>query len=97
VYGPYAYPQLTVVHRIETGGTEFPMLLMNGSPSFGLVLHEGGHVYSYGVLANDEWRAAWMDEGLTSYQSAWAQRLTPQDRDAPRRRRRPTATSSRSS
>lgn len=80
VYGPYAYPQLTVIHRIEGGGTEFPMLLGNGSPSLGLILHEGGHVWSYGILANNEWRSGWMDEGLTSYQTAWAQGLTPQER-----------------
>ena len=79
IYGPYAYPQITTLHRIESGGTEFPMLMMNGSPSAGLVLHEGGHIYSYGILANNEWRSGWMDEGLTSYQTAWAQRLTPQD------------------
>jgi hypothetical protein len=72
VYGPYAYPQMTVLHRLETGGTEFPMLQMNGSPSQELVLHEGGHVYSYGILANNEWQSGWMDEGLTSYQTSWA-------------------------
>lgn len=80
IYGPYAYPQMTVLHRIEGGGTEFPMMQMNGSPSQGLILHEGGHVFSYGILANNEWRSGWMDEGLTSYQSSWFARATPQDR-----------------
>jgi len=80
IYGPYAYPQMTVLHRIEGGGTEFPMLQMNGSPSQGLILHEGGHVYTHGILANNEWRSGWMDEGLTSYQTEWAQRLTPHER-----------------
>lgn len=82
IYGPYAYPQMTVLHRIEGGGTEFPMMQMNGSPSQGLILHEGGHVFTYGILANNEWRSGWMDEGLTSYQSAWFARATPQDRTA---------------
>jgi hypothetical protein len=72
VYGPYGYPQMTVLHRLEGGGTEFPMMQMNGSPSQGLNLHEGGHIYSYGLLANNEWQSGWMDEGLTSYQTAWA-------------------------
>jgi hypothetical protein len=89
LYGPYAYPQITNLHRIDGGGTEFPMVVMNGSPSYGLILHEFGHVFTYGIVANNEWRSGWMDEGLTEYQSRWAQKLTPQDntdipRDLPR-------------
>ena len=80
VYGKYGYPQMTNLHRIESGGTEFPMMMMNGSASQGLILHEGGHIYSYGMLANNEWRSGWMDEGLTEYQTEWAQGLTPHDR-----------------
>jgi len=80
IYGPYAYPQMTVLHRLDGGGTEFPMMQMNGSSSQGLILHEGGHVFTYGILANNEWRNGWMDEGLTSYQTDWAQGLTPQER-----------------
>jgi hypothetical protein len=79
LYGPYAYPQITNLHRIDGGGTEFPMVIMNGSPSYGLILHELGHVYTYGILANNEWASGWMDEGLTDYQTYWAQRLAPQD------------------
>ncbi|HEX2717994.1 MAG TPA: M1 family metallopeptidase, partial [Gemmatimonadaceae bacterium] len=82
IYGPFAWPQLTNLHRLESGGTEFPMLVMNGSPSQGLILHEAGHQYSYGILANNEWRSGWMDEGLSDYQTAWAQGLVAQDRPA---------------
>ena len=74
VYGPYGYPQMTVLHRIESGGTEFPMMQMNGGPQQSLILHEGGHIFSYGLLANNEWQRGWMDEGLTSYQTSWAGR-----------------------
>ena len=80
VYGDYAYAQLTNLHRLDGGGTEFPMMIMDGSASQGLILHEAGHVYTYGILANNEWRSGWMDEGLTSYQTSWATGNTPQDR-----------------
>ncbi len=80
IWGPYAYPQLSNVHRLDPGGTEFPMMIMDGSASQGLILHESGHVFTYGILANNEWRSGWMDEGLTDYQTDWAQRLTPQER-----------------
>ncbi|HEX8945234.1 MAG TPA: M1 family metallopeptidase [Gemmatimonadaceae bacterium] len=80
IWGPYAYPQATNVHRLDPGGTEFPMMIMNGSASQGLILHELGHVFTYGILGNNEWRSGWMDEGLTSYQTDWAQKLTPQER-----------------
>ena len=80
VYGPYVYPQMANVHRVDGGGTEFPMMMMNGSASQGLILHEGGHIFTFGILANNEWRSGWMDEGLTSYQTSWAEGATPQDR-----------------
>jgi len=82
LYGPYAYPQMTAVHRLDTGGTEFPMMVHNGSPSFPLMLHEAGHIFTYGILANNEWRSGWLDEGLTSYQTAWRLGSTPQERAA---------------
>lgn len=68
LYGDYPYPQITVVKRIDASGTEFPMLLMNGEASVGLTVHELGHVFTYGILANNEWQSGWMDEGLSSYQ-----------------------------
>ncbi|HEY9514980.1 MAG TPA: M1 family metallopeptidase [Gemmatimonadaceae bacterium] len=81
IYGPYAYPQATGAQRLDGGATEFPMMVMYGPRiSDGLVLHEMGHIYSYGFLANNEWRSGWMDEGLTSYQSEWAQNLTLPER-----------------
>ena len=83
IYGPYAYPQATGLQRLDGGATEFPMMVMYGARiSQGLVLHEMGHIYSYGFLANNEWRSGWMDEGLTSYQTEWAQNLTLPERAA---------------
>jgi hypothetical protein len=80
VYGPYGYPQVTNLHRLDGGGTEFPMMMMNGSAGDELIHHEFGHIFTYGILANNEWRSGWMDEGLTSYQTSWALGEVPQAR-----------------
>src|SRR5882672_10138674 len=71
LYGKFAWPQLTNVHRIEGGGTEFPMMVMDGSAGLGLIVHEVGHNYTMGILANNEWREGWLDEGFTSFQTGW--------------------------
>ncbi|MDX2191706.1 MAG: M1 family metallopeptidase [Gemmatimonadales bacterium] len=71
LFGPFAWPQLTNVHRIEGGGTEFPMMIHDGSADQGLIVHELGHNYVMGILANNEWREGWLDEGFTSFQATW--------------------------
>ena len=71
LYGPFGWPQITNVHRIEGGGTEFPMMVHDGSADQGLIVHEVGHNYTMGLLANNEWREGWLDEGFTSFQTTW--------------------------
>jgi len=71
IFGDFAWPQLTNVHRIEGGGTEFPMMIMDGSASQGLIMHETAHNYTMGVLANNEWRQGWLDEGFASFLTSW--------------------------
>lgn len=71
IFGPFAWPQLTNVHRIEGGGTEFPMMIMDGSASQGLIVHETAHQYVHGMLANNEWRQGWLDEGFASFLTSW--------------------------
>jgi aminopeptidase N len=69
--GSTRWPQITNLHRIEGGGTEFPMVIMDGSAGLGLIVHELGHNYTMGILANNEWREGWLDEGFTSFQTGW--------------------------
>lgn len=69
-FGPFAWPQISNIHRIDGGGTEFPMMIHNGSASQGLIVHELGHNYVMGILANNEWREGWLDEGFTSFQTS---------------------------
>jgi hypothetical protein len=71
LFGPYPWPQLTNLHRLEGGGTEFPMVLMDGSASQGLITHEGAHQYAHGVFGNNEWREGWLDEGMASFLTGW--------------------------
>ncbi len=71
LFGPFAWPQLTNVHRIEGGGTEFPMMVHDGSAGLDLILHEVGHNYLMGILASNEWKEGFLDEGFTSFQTTW--------------------------
>ncbi|MGE0556258.1 MAG: M1 family metallopeptidase, partial [Gemmatimonadales bacterium] len=82
LFGPFPWPQITNVHRIEGGGTEFPMMIMDGSPGLGLILHELGHNYLMGILANNEWREGFLDEGFTSFQTSWFFETNPPAADA---------------
>lgn len=72
VLGPYVWPQITNVHRVEGGGgTEFPMMIMDADAGEGLIVHEIAHQWAHGILANNEWRAGWLDEGMASFLGGW--------------------------
>jgi aminopeptidase N len=70
-FGPYVYPQLTNLHRLDGGGTEFPMMVMDGDAGQSLITHEVTHQWLHGILANNEWRQGWLDEGFTSFITSW--------------------------
>lgn len=79
---PYPYPRITVVdppYGGVSGGMEYPMLITAGTswaidkllpgllmPEL-VTVHEFGHQYWYGIVANNEFEEAWLDEGITSY------------------------------
>jgi len=71
---PYPYEQLTVVQApdIDESGMEYPMVtilsfLKNEQNLDHLITHEIGHNWFYGILASNERRHPWMDEGMTSF------------------------------
>jgi hypothetical protein len=83
VLGPYPYDTLTIVDppwgAREAGGMEYPTLITAGtsvsaphsvhSPE-GVVIHEFGHQYFYGLLASNEFEEPYLDEGFNSYMTA---------------------------
>jgi len=78
-YGPYPYKTLTVVDPepgSAAGGMEYPTFITGGTTWWlpnglheveGVVEHEFGHQYWYGMVATNEFEDAWMDEGINSY------------------------------
>ncbi len=79
-FGPYPYRQLTVIdpgpRAGGAGGMEYPMLITVGTTWWmpkGLripeltAIHEFGHQYWYGIVANNEFEEAWLDEGINSF------------------------------
>jgi hypothetical protein len=76
---PYPYPQITVVDPAWTsgaGGMEYPTLLTGGANRFSppvlqspetVTIHESGHQFWYGLVANNEFEEAWLDEGFNRY------------------------------
>lgn len=83
-YGPYPYETVTMVDppfRTGSGGMEYPTLFTAGtgvlrdkrvlSPE-GVIIHEFGHGYWYGLAANNEFEEAWLDEGINTYSTGKA-------------------------
>jgi len=84
-YGAYPYGHITIVDpafQSDSGGMEYPTIFTGGSrwlsprgtndPEY-VVLHEAGHQWWYGMVANNETERAWLDEGLNEYSDSRVQ------------------------
>jgi hypothetical protein len=83
--GPYPWPYLTIVDPPEigkgAGGMEYTTLFTSESsymipscihfPEM-VTIHEFGHAYFMGILANNEFEEPWLDEGVNSF---WEERI----------------------
>ena len=82
-WGAYPYEQVTVVDPAwgarAAGGMEYPTLFTCGTRMFtrpsmhspeSVTVHEAGHQFWYGLVGNNEFEAAWLDEGFNSYTDA---------------------------
>jgi len=70
-FGKYPYKQFSVIQGGD-GGMEYPMAtLITAGRNYGgllsVTVHEAFHNWYYGVLATNESKYPWMDEGFTSY------------------------------
>jgi hypothetical protein len=78
-YGSYPYSTLSIVVPPDNGngagGMEYPTLVTGWGASEEepdlelerVIVHEIGHQFWYGMVANNEFEEAWLDEGFTSY------------------------------
>lgn len=72
-FGQYAWPKIVVADAKD--GMEYPMLTLdNGSyPGHqGLLAHEMGHMWFYGMVGSNETYRAFMDEGFTQFMTVWS-------------------------
>ena len=84
-YGAYPYPTLTIVDpawQSQSEGMEYPTIFTAGTrwlaprqsndPEY-VVIHEAGHQFWYGLVANNEVQHAWLDEGITEFSDSRVQ------------------------
>ncbi len=81
-YGPYPYGHVTIVdpaYGSGAGGMEYPTFFTAGTRLFnpegggspeGVTVHECGHQFWYGIVGNNEFEHAWLDEGFNTFSTA---------------------------
>ncbi len=73
--GPYGYPKMVAADAND--GMEYPMLTLDGGsePGYhGLLVHEIGHNWFYGMVGSNETYRAALDEGFTQFLTSWGLR-----------------------
>ena len=77
LFGKYPYAQLSVVKAdFCFGGMEYPNLVLiaddlaNDETIDYVIVHEIAHQWWYGLVGNNEYSDAWVDEGLTEFSTA---------------------------
>ncbi len=90
-YGPYPYGYVTIVDpawQSRAGGMEYPTLFTAGTRWLApagvmhpeaVTIHEAGHQFWYGLVANNEFDHAWLDEGINTFSTSRliAERFSP--------------------
>ncbi len=72
-FGMYVYHKMIVADAED--GMEYPMLTLDGGsdPDYrGLLAHEVGHNWFFGMVGNNETYRAALDEGFTTFLTAWS-------------------------
>ncbi|HEX7140340.1 MAG TPA: M1 family metallopeptidase [Vicinamibacterales bacterium] len=83
-FGAYPYGHITIVDpafQSGAGGMEYPTLFTAGTRWLApqhvttpeaVTVHEAGHQFWYGIVGNNEFEDAWMDEGFNTFSTARA-------------------------
>ncbi len=64
---PYSLAQVVITPLKAGGGMEYPTITNCGSVDQTTLVHEVGHNWFYGILANNEREHPWMDESINTY------------------------------
>jgi hypothetical protein len=81
-FGAYPYGHITIVdpaYQSGANGMEYPTLFTarsnwlapeHSNDPEDVIVHEAGHQFFYGIVGNNEFEDAWMDEGINTYAEA---------------------------
>lgn len=87
-FGEYPYGHITIIDPAwgsGASGMEYPTLFTCGTRYFnpagggspeGVTVHEAGHQFWYGMVGNNEFEHAWLDEGLNTFSTERAMEAT---------------------